>query len=198
VTTTGDDQELVRIDAHSNKVAATTTLPAGAVGARAGLGGLWVTNPTSGTALRIDPESGRTLSEVHSGLEARFFDVGEGGVWVQNNGDGTASRLDPETNKVTVTVQVDESPISGGDLAARVSSALVAKIDPQTNTVLARYGPGPAVAAWQPTIRPSNHCARHQHGLPTSDPLTRRTHCGPSDDLLHRVWPNKRSGVKPQ
>jgi virginiamycin B lyase len=43
---------------------------------------------------------------------------------------------------------VEAVPITGGDLAiggafvwARISSALVANIDPQTNTVVARFGP---------------------------------------------------------
>src|SRR4051812_7126251 len=39
--TTGTNRELVRIDPRPNKVQATSPLPAGAVGARAGLGGLW-------------------------------------------------------------------------------------------------------------------------------------------------------------
>ena len=82
------------------------------------------------------------------GRGARFFDVGEGAVWVQNNDDATVSRVDPKSNRVVATIRVDEGAVSGGDLAvgggyvwARVTSALVAKIDPATNTVIARYGP---------------------------------------------------------
>lgn len=83
-----------------------------------------------------------------TGAGARFFAVGEGAVRVQNNVAGTGSRVDPATNRVTATIPVDDGPVSGGDLTvgggfvwARVSGSLVAKIDPRTNTVVARYGP---------------------------------------------------------
>ena len=117
-------------------------------GARARLGGLWLTDPVRGSLVRLDPATGRSIGSLETGAGARFFDVGEGGVWVQNNDDGTVTRVDPRTNKVVATTKVEEGPISGGDLAvgggfvwARVSSALVTKIDPRTNTVVARYGP---------------------------------------------------------
>ncbi len=146
--TTGAKQELVRIDARTNRVDAAYPLPAGAAGVGAGLGGLWVTDAESGTVLRIDPETGRTLKEVATGPEPRFLDVGEGGVWVQNSGDGTVSRIDPETDEVIARIVVDEGPISGGEIRvgvgsvwSRPSSSLVSQIDPATNRVVARYGP---------------------------------------------------------
>lgn len=144
----GDGRILVRIDPATNRVASTSPAPDLVAGARAGLGGLWLTNPDSGTLVRVDPATGRTIGSLETGAGARFFYVGEGGVWVQNNDDGTVTRVDPRTNKVVATIKVDEGPISGGDLAvgggfvwARVSSGLVSKIDPSTNKVVARYGP---------------------------------------------------------
>jgi streptogramin lyase len=144
VTTLGD---LIRIDVKTNRVVGKTKLPDGVVAVRAGLGGLWATNPDEGELLKLDPRTGSTLDTIQVGAGARFFDVGEGAVWVQNNIDGTVSRVDPATAEVVATIVVDDEPISGGDLAvgggfvwARVTSSLVAQIDPVTNTVVARFG----------------------------------------------------------
>jgi virginiamycin B lyase len=69
-------------------------------------------------------------------------------VWVMNEGDGTISRIDPATDSVTATILVATRPVQGGDIAvgggfvwARISDQLVAKVDPTTNDVVARYGP---------------------------------------------------------
>ena len=142
------ERQLVRIDPKTNRVVSRTRVPETVVAARAGLGGLWLTDPTRGVLLRLDPRTQKTVATVNVGAGARFFAVGEGAVWVQNNLDGTVSRVDPATNAVTATIRVDNGPVEGGDLAvgggfvwARVTDALVAKIDPATDTVVARYGP---------------------------------------------------------
>jgi len=142
------DKTLVRIDPATNTVADRFLVPAGAVGARAGLGGVWLSDATKGGVHRIDPRTGKTTAFVRTGPGARFFDVGEGAVWVQNNAEGTVTRVDPHSNEAVARIPVSEGVVNGGDLAvgggyvwARVSDALVAKIDPRTNTVVARYGP---------------------------------------------------------
>ena len=142
-----NDKTLVRIDPATNTVADQFLVPSGVVGARAGLGGVWLTDTIERALLRIDPRSGQTIASVKTGAEARFFDVGEESIWMHNV-DGTVSRVDPASNKVIATIQVDEGNVNGGDIQvgggyvwARVSSALVSQIDPRTNTVVARYGP---------------------------------------------------------
>jgi virginiamycin B lyase len=69
-------------------------------------------------------------------------------VWVMNQGDATVSHVDPKTNKVVATIKVGSGGIEGGDIAVggrsvwvRVSDALIARIDPATDTVTERYGP---------------------------------------------------------
>jgi hypothetical protein len=65
-----------------------------------------------------------------------------------NNVAGTVTRVDASTNAVVSTIKVAQRRVDGGDMSvgggyawARVSDALVAQIDPATNTVVARYGP---------------------------------------------------------
>lgn len=147
VVTAAPERTLLRIDPKRNKVTGSTPLPDGVVAVRAGLEGLWATDPGRGELLRLDPDSGDTLATIEVGSGARFFDVGEGAVWVQNNDEGTVSRVDPATDQVVATIAVDEGAINGGDLTvgggfvwARVSRSLVTQIDPDTNLVVARIG----------------------------------------------------------
>jgi YVTN family beta-propeller protein len=149
VVTKDNSRRLVKIDPGTNRVIARYPLPLGVTGVRAGLGALWATNPDTGRLLRIDPSNGKVVATIRVGEGPRFFAVGPDAVWVQDNGDGTVSRVDPRTNRVVATITVDSGPVDGGDLAvgggyvwARVSSWLVSEIDPATNTVVARYGPG--------------------------------------------------------
>jgi virginiamycin B lyase len=139
---------LVKVDPVTNTVLASYPLPNHAGGVRAGYGGVWVAQPGSNTVLHIDPASGATVAEVAVGATPRFMAIGEGAVWAMNEADGTVTRIDPATDTVTATILVTPTRIDGGDIAvgggsvwARISDQLVARIDPATNQVIARYGP---------------------------------------------------------
>lgn len=149
VVTKGSGKRLVKVDPKTNRVVGRYALPDGVTAVRAGLGALWATNAANGELLRIEPRTAKLVATIRVGAGARFFAVGAGAVWVQNNLDGTVSRVSAETNAVVATIPVDSTPVDGGDLAvgggyvwARVSSWLVSQIDPATNAVIARYGPG--------------------------------------------------------
>ena len=139
---------IVRIAPKTGKIVTTFDVPSGAAGVRAAFGALWVPDHDKGELLRIDPDTGKVTDTIEVGAGPRFLAVGEGSVWVLNQADGTVSRVDPTARSVAATITVDTGPVDGGDMAAgggfawaRVSSSLVAKIDPRTNTVVARYGP---------------------------------------------------------
>jgi YVTN family beta-propeller protein len=156
-------QTLVKVDPETDAVVATYPLPGGLSGVRAGYGGVWIAKTDAGSVLHVDPTDGSVLAEIAVGVRPRFLAIGEGSVWAMNEGDGTVSRIDPATDTVTASIIVATRPVQGGDIAvgggfvwARISDQLVAKVDPTTNEVVARYGP-PAgsgsvaaddVAAW--------------------------------------------------
>jgi len=138
---------ILRFDATTNGVK-QYAVQAGATSIRAGLGALWVTDQESDTLLRLDPKTMEVVATIPVGFGPRFLTVGEGGVWVLNQTAGTVSHVEPAGNTVVATIEVDGGVIDGGDIAsgggavwARVSDALVAKIDPRTDAVVARYGP---------------------------------------------------------
>ncbi|MGI8706725.1 MAG: hypothetical protein ACR2LG_00750 [Actinomycetota bacterium] len=146
----GDDCSgcvLVRIDPGTVKITDTYDVPEGGIAVRAGLGGIWITNPLEDRVVHVDAETGEVVSQIDVGLTPMFLDVGEGGVWVMNQSDGSVSHIDPMTDEVIATIPVDALGIFGGDLTVgegfvwlRSSDELVAQIDPATDRVVARIG----------------------------------------------------------
>lgn len=152
---------LVRVDPRTNAVTGTFPMPpedplgtqpyaTDFGGVRAGYGGVWIADQGHDALLRMSPTDGSIVTRIPlgSGSGPRFVTLGAGAVWVLNQNNGTASRVDPETNAVVATINVSSIAVEGGDIAfgcgtvwARVSDELVARIDPATNEVVARYGP---------------------------------------------------------
>ncbi len=140
-------RHLLKVDPDAMEVVETFELPLDAGPVRAGLGGVWVTNPTGGELLHVDPETGEIVASIDVGAYPRFLAVGEDSVWVMNQIHGSVSRIDPETDEVIATIPVGRA-IQGGDIAVgggyvwvRGGPELLAKIDPATNEVVERYGP---------------------------------------------------------
>jgi YVTN family beta-propeller protein len=138
---------LVRIDPGTVKITDTYDVPEGGIAVRAGLGGIWITNPREDRVVHVEAETGEVVSQIDVGLNPMFLDVGEGGVWVMNQADGSVSHIDPTTDEVVATIPVDARDIFGGDLTVgagfvwlRASDELVAQIDPVTDRVVARIG----------------------------------------------------------
>jgi streptogramin lyase len=138
--------EIARVDIATGHVD-TFAAPPGSAGVRHGFGSLWVTNPGGESLARLDPRDGSVRATVPIAADAYFLDVGAGSVWVMANASSEVFRVDPSSNTVVATVDVSFSPVEGGDLTfgggsvwARVSDVLVARIDPATNEVVARFG----------------------------------------------------------
>jgi virginiamycin B lyase len=146
---TGTQPDLMRIDPATNEVANTFPAPDGATAMRAGDGSLWITRASTGQLLRVDPATGQELAEIDIAPESTFLAYGEGGVWIMGTATGDVVHVDPATNSVVATIPTG-GPVDHGDIAvgggyvwARISDALIAQIDPATDTVVARYGPQP-------------------------------------------------------
>jgi YVTN family beta-propeller protein len=120
-------------DVSSKSVWVTTTGARGATG--------------PGSLQRIDPATNKVVATISVGPRPRFLAAGEGGIWTLNQGDGTVSRVDPKTNQVVATIDAGV-PGGGGDIAAgngrvwvRATKTLLQAIDPQTNRIVAIFGP---------------------------------------------------------
>ena len=114
---------------------------------RAGLGAVWISDPSASVIRRFDPETEKLTADIAVGRQPQFLAVGEGSVWTMDQLGASVSRIDPATDAVSATIKLGET-VQGGDIAVgggfvwlHSSNTLLFKIDPATNEVVARYGP---------------------------------------------------------
>ncbi len=140
-------RELVRVDPATNTVTGRFPLPGSPTAVRAGLGAVWVSDPTIDSIHRIDPGTGALIATIRVGDRPQFIAVGEGALWTMDQLGGTVSRVDPDSNAVTATIELGEQ-VQGGDIAVgggsvwlRGSRTLLFRIDPSSNEIIERYTP---------------------------------------------------------
>ena len=80
-------------------------------GVGVGHGSIWVAQLQSGTVLRIDPSTGRTVARIAVGHSPVGVAMTADAVWVANKADGTVSRIDPAANQVVATITVGREPL---------------------------------------------------------------------------------------
>jgi YVTN family beta-propeller protein len=111
-----DENGLVLVSAGQPRTAVRLdTAPADVV---AGFGSLWVSEGSTGTVARVDPNRHALIATIQVGREPDALAVGSHDVWVVNSLDGTLSRIDPGSDKVAQTIKVGSDPsavaVSGG------------------------------------------------------------------------------------
>jgi DNA-binding SARP family transcriptional activator/DNA-binding beta-propeller fold protein YncE/ABC-type branched-subunit amino acid transport system substrate-binding protein len=116
-------------------------------GVAVGEGGVWVTSSADDTLLRLDPASGRIVSEIAIGAipgervaGPYGAAVGYGSVWVTDALANAVTRVDPRRDRVVATVGVGRRPtrVAVGERAVWVLNAgdgTVTRLDPDTAEV---------------------------------------------------------------
>jgi streptogramin lyase len=137
--------ELTRIDATTNKVAATIKIPAGSFNPLFAERSVWVSSNSGGVLVRIDPETNKVVDSTAVGPMPRFLAYGAGSIWVLNQGDGTVSRVNAKTGKLEATIAAG-IPGHGGEITFGAGSAWatemefpLTRIDAKTNKVVAQW-----------------------------------------------------------
>ncbi len=139
------DGELTRIDAATNKVAATIKIPAGSFNPLFAEGSVWVSSNSGGVLVRVDPATNKVVGSTAVGPMPRFLAYGAGSIWVLNQGDGTVSRVNAKTGKLEATIAAG-IPGHGGEITFGAGSAWatemeipLTRIDAKTNKVVAQW-----------------------------------------------------------
>jgi YVTN family beta-propeller protein len=110
----------------------------GSPGALAAQGAtLWVA-PSSGELERLDPATGRALSQIDPNASPAGIALGAGAAWVTDSTAGDVTRVDPTGVISTVAVGHGASGIAvgeGGVWVANTGDDAVVRIDPDTRAV---------------------------------------------------------------
>ena len=139
---------LVKIDPHSRRVTRSVTLGIEPSSVAVGAGSVWITDANSPTLLRIEPEYARVVQRIALPTEGvtqpsvtGTVALGAGSLWVAH-GLSRVARLDPGTGRLEASVEVPAAnSVAVGDGSVWVAGSdagLLAKIDPATNSVVAR------------------------------------------------------------
>lgn len=176
----GDAPAFVEIDPATNTIVRQVPAPAKAWNIRYGLGSLWTVNMVdlgrSEPLVRIDPVDGRELATIQAvgPMEIAF---GFGSLWTAEIVDGNEAwaRYDPATNEPIAEIlypngfyQTDLA-FAGGYVWANEAAAGLAKIDPSTNRIVARYlegGGGGGTAATDTVVWFANWSTSRLYRVP--------------------------------
>lgn len=144
VTTSNGGKTMARIGVDGCKLESEIQLPANGKSVVAAYGSIWVTGYIANALFRIDPASNAIVQTTPLGQRPRFATSGEDSVWVLNQGDGTVQRIDGHSGLVTATIEAGLDG-GGGDIASGGGSVWIvtgtrtlAKVDPETNTIVNR------------------------------------------------------------
>jgi hypothetical protein len=146
----GGENVVARIDPASNEVTERIPVDGLPEWVAMGDGSLWIGLPSA--VQRIDPETGQVVAEIR-GAGGPLTITG-GSVWAVASGTSIA-RIDPSTNQIVATVALDllggyiiAGPVGTGDGvwviaaldsdAAGMATGQLLRIDPNTNSVVAR------------------------------------------------------------
>jgi DNA-binding SARP family transcriptional activator/DNA-binding beta-propeller fold protein YncE len=121
---------------------------------------VWVANGDDRTLLRLDPDSGKVVRTIGLGVPPSSVAVGAGAVWVASDLAAAVVRVDPTFDDpvATIEIRLPKGAVGPYDVTVGGSAVWVAhgggvtRIDPATNTVVARVGFGRWPLEWRPPI----------------------------------------------
>jgi DNA-binding beta-propeller fold protein YncE/predicted Ser/Thr protein kinase len=148
--TSAVDGTLSGIDAETRRVTSKAQIGRGVSGVTIGAGSVWVSNPRTGTVLRIDPP-GRVTARIAVGGSPGAIVAGGGRVWVADLGGRGVTAIDARTAQVVKRgLGTHAAPLrlavgAGGLWVSSASTATVRRIDLGTlavgTPILAGRGP---------------------------------------------------------
>lgn len=107
----GADRTLVPVAEQGTSIGIPIDVPGmGDTFVTAGAGAVWLSNRTTGTLTRIDPDAPQRARTTAVGAGAGPVAFGHGAAWVADGGRRRVLRIDPETAAVTGEVAVGGTP----------------------------------------------------------------------------------------
>lgn len=141
---------VVRMDAPTNKVSLIVTVPTPCSGLTSGFGSIWSPSCGNHTLARIDPQTGKVVTELLAGPadSEGGIAVGDGSVWLVTDKQGVLSRIDPESDQVIKKIQIPSGsyvPVfaEGSVWITSSDHNSLVRVDAKSNTVTATIPIGP-------------------------------------------------------
>ena len=135
VWVTGELQDqLYRIDAATNELAATINIGAGPAFITAGFGSIWVIELSDGVVQRINPETNAVIATIATGgHEGGDIITGGGYVWATYHDELPLVQINPKTNQAHIYAGTGfGDALAFGAGSIWISGETIARISPPT------------------------------------------------------------------
>ncbi len=148
---------VVQIDPETNEVVATIPLGVRPFALAVHQETLWITSRVENSVIRVDANTHEVVKTILDVKDPTAVAVSDEAVWIVNHSDDAITRIDPVTNKIVALIPLEVthslnpncgscvSGITADANAVWVAIAVggIARIDPQTNQVIAKLITGP-------------------------------------------------------
>ena len=148
--TSSSVNQVVRLDAKTNRRTTIVTINKPCSGLATGFGSLWVPSCGSHSLIRVDPQTGKIQAEIPVGPadSEGGITVGAESVWMASDEKGILGRIDPQSNKVAAEITIPSGSFAPAfaDGAVWITSTehnLLTRVDPQSNRAIASIAIGP-------------------------------------------------------
>jgi virginiamycin B lyase len=149
VTFEDHDKTLTRYNAASGAVEARVALPRAGKGVVVDYGSVWVTAASRGELFRIDPKTNELAATIAIHEASHTLASGYDSIWIAFETSGLAQRIEGRTGEPLATIETgavdmesDGDVATGGGFVWTITRrSLVARIDPETNSLQGTFRP---------------------------------------------------------
>lgn len=148
--TSSNVNQVVRLDAKTNRPGTIVTVAEPCAGLAVGFGNLWIPSCGDHTVVRVDAETGAPRATISVGPadDEGGIAVGAGSVWIVTSKDSDLARIDPTTNAVTAHIRLPAgsfNPVfaNGFIWVSSNASGTLVRVDPAKNKVVSQTPVGP-------------------------------------------------------
>ena len=148
VTSAAKD-EVVRLDAETNRVGESVAVRKPCSGLVTGFGSLWVPSCGAHELVRVDLKTHQIIARIAADPASSEggIAVGAGSVWVVIGPDGVLARVDPATDRVVARIKVPVGSFAvafaeGSVWVTSTAESVLSRVDPGTNKLVSTTGVG--------------------------------------------------------
>jgi virginiamycin B lyase len=154
--TSSSTDSVIRLNAVTNKVGESVTIPKPCSGLAVGFGSLWVPSCADHNLVRVDLKTQKVVARISAGPadSEGGITAGAGSIWIVTSPKGVLARIDPTTDSIVERIRIPSNSyaVAFADDSVWITStgkSLLSRVDGATNKLVSttRVGTHPRFLA---------------------------------------------------
>jgi virginiamycin B lyase len=150
--TSSSTNSVIRLNAVTNKVGESVTIPKPCSGLAVGFGSLWVPSCADHNLVRVDLKTQKVVARIPAGPadSEGGITTGAGSVWIVTGPKGVLARIDPTTDSIVARIRIPSNSYAaafadGSVWITSTGKSLLSRVDGATNKLVSttRVGRAP-------------------------------------------------------